>query len=162
MKVIIVGGGTAGWMTAAAIARFLGSVVSIRLVESAAIGPVGVGEATIPHMRAFIARIGLDEAEFMRTTRATYKLGIEFRDFGRAGESYIHPFGAHGLPLGGVDFHHYWLRQHGARDSASIEAYSLPILAARAGRFAKPQSGEDQPSESWGYAYQFDATRFAP
>lgn len=138
MKVIIVGGGTAGWMTAAAIARFLGSVVSIRLVESAEIGTVGVGEATIPHMRAFIARIGLDEAEFMRATNATYKLGIEFRDFGRAGERYMHPFGAFGVPLAGVSFHHYWLRMARSGGAASIEDYSLPITAARAGRFAPP------------------------
>lgn len=162
MKVIIVGGGTAGWMTAAAIARFLGSVVSIRLVESAAIGTVGVGEATIPHMRAFIARIGLDEAEFMRATNATYKLGIEFRDFGRAGERYMHPFGAFGVPLAGVSFHHYWLRMARSGGAASIEDYSLPITAARAGRFAPPTAAGEGLTDSWSYAYHFDASRFAP
>lgn len=161
-RVVVVGGGTAGWMTAAALARFLGGTIDIRLIESAEIGIVGVGEATLPHLRAFIARIGLDEVEFMRATRATMKLGIEFRDFGRIGENYIHPFGAYGAPLAGVGFHHYWLRHREAGDTASIEAYSLPILAARAGKFALPQSGTDQLGDSWGYAYQFDATQFAP
>lgn len=162
MRVVVVGGGTAGWMTAAALARFLGRAVDIRLVESAEIGIIGVGEATLPHLRAFIARLGIDEAEFMRATRATMKLGIEFRDFGRIGESYIHPFGAYGFPLAGVGFHHYWLRHREAGADASIEAYSLPILAARAGKFAPPRPGSDELANCWGYAYQFDATRFAP
>jgi tryptophan halogenase len=162
LRVVIVGGGTAGWMTAAALARLLGRTVSIQLVESAEIGIVGVGEATLPHLRAFIERIGLDETEFMRATRATIKLGIEFRDFGRIGDSYIHPFGDYGFPLAGVGFHHYWLRQLAEGSAASIEDFSLPILAARAGRFARPEPGKDQFSDCWGYAYQFDATLFAP
>jgi tryptophan halogenase len=162
MRVVVVGGGTAGWMTAAALGRFLGDAIDIRLIESAEIGIIGVGEATLPHLRAFVARIGLDEAEFMRATRATMKLGIELRDFGRIGESYIHPFGDYGFPLAGLDFHHYWLRQHASGDPAPIEAYSLPILAARAGKFAVPRPGEDELSDCWGYAYQFDATLFAP
>lgn len=162
MRVVVVGGGTAGWMTAAALGRLLGDTVDIRLVESADIGIIGVGEATLPHLRAFIARIGLDEAEFMRATRATMKLGIEFRDFGRIGDNYIHPFGDYGFPLAGTDFHHYWLRQHRRGDPTSIEHYSLPILAARAAKFAVPQPGRDELSDCWGYAYQFDATLFAP
>ncbi len=162
MRVVVVGGGTAGWMTAAALARFLGATVDIRLVESAEIGIVGVGEATLPHLRAFIARIGLDEAEFMRATRATMKLGIEFRDFGRIGENYVHPFGAYGFPLAGVGFHHYWLRHREAGDPASIESLFAADHGRARGRFALPQSGADQLGDSWGYAYQFDATRFAP
>lgn len=161
-RVVIVGGGTAGWMTAAALARFLGRTVDIRLIESEAIGIVGVGEATLPHLRAFIARIGLDEAEFVRTTRGTMKLGIEFRDFGRIGERYMHPFGDFGFSQGGVGFHHFWLRQRMAGGATSIEDYSLPIVAARTCRFARPEPGESQLSDCWGYAYQFDATRFAP
>src|SRR3712207_917697 len=92
VRVVIVGGGTAGWMTAAALAKLLPRRCSVRLVESEAIGIVGVGEATLPHIRAFNERLGIDEADFMARTRATFKLGIEFRDWGAIGDSYIHPF----------------------------------------------------------------------
>src|SRR3954471_11987537 len=108
VNVIIVGGGTAGWMTAAAIAKLLPTRASVHLVESEAIGIVGVGEATLPHIRAFNERLGIAEADFMARTRATFKLGIEFNDWGAIGDSYIHPFGAFGHGAGSVDFHHYW------------------------------------------------------
>src|SRR5688500_19559626 len=110
VRVVVVGGGTAGWMTAAALIRRLPHACSVRLIESAEIGIVGVGEATLPHLRAFVATLGIDEAEFMRTTHATFKLGIEFRDFGRIGDAYLHPFGSFGTELNGVHFHHYWAR----------------------------------------------------
>ena len=105
VNVIIVGGGTAGWMTAAAIAKLLPTRASVHLVESEAIGIVGVGEATLPHIRAFNERLGIDEAEFMARTRATFKLGIEFVGWGKEGDSYIHPFGTFGRGSGEVDFH---------------------------------------------------------
>lgn len=162
MRVVVVGGGTAGWMAATAVTRFLGDVVDIQLIESEAIGIVGVGEATLPHLRAFFQRMGIDEPEFMRETRATIKLGIEFRNFGRIGDNYIHPFGAYGFPLAGVEFHHYWLRARAAGSTISLEEYSVPIIAQRQKRFALPQSGGDQMSDSWGYAYQFDTTLFGP
>lgn len=163
MNVLIVGGGTAGWMTAAALARFLKSHISIQLIESEEIGIVGVGEATLPHLRAFIERLGLDEAEFMRTTKATFKLGIEFCDFGKIGDSYVHPFGDFGMPLAGVPFHQYWLRgqQELGLDDA-IEDYSMPIAMSRAKRFVRPKADGDLLANSFGYAYQFDATRMAP
>jgi tryptophan halogenase len=110
VRVVVVGGGTAGWMTAAALVRLLPGHASVHLVESKTIGVVGVGEATLPHMRAFNERLGIDEADFMARTRATFKLGIEFRDWGRIGDSYIHPFGTFGRGTGTVDFHHYWTR----------------------------------------------------
>ncbi len=162
MRVAIVGGGTAGWMTAAALARFLGPQIDIRLIESEEIGIVGVGEATLPHLRAFIQRLGIDEAAFMEATSATFKLGIDFCDFGAIGESYIHPFGAYGFDLADVGFHHYWLRAQAGGVARSIGEYSLPIVAARTKRFTRPPADGDELDSSFGYAYQFDATKFAP
>jgi len=91
LKVVVLGGGTAGWMTAASLAKLLPDRASVDLIESEDIGIIGVGEATLPHIRGFVERLGIREAEFMKATHATYKLGIDFRDFGRIGESYIHP-----------------------------------------------------------------------
>ncbi len=159
VKVVIVGGGTAGWMTAAALAALLGPrVADTHLIESEEIGIVGVGEATLPHIRAFNTRLGIDEAEFMAATSATFKLGIEFRDWGRRGDSYIHPFGAFGQDTDQVGFHHYLNRAGGLDD---IEAFSLPIVAARQAKFAPPSEDRSLLS-TYGYAYQFDATRYAP
>src|SRR5260221_4719240 len=110
-RIVILGGGTAGWMTAAAIARRLPrDLYSVVLIESDEIGIVGVGEATLPHIKQFNDMLGLDEAEFMRATKATFKLGIEFCNWDRPGGRYIHPFGAFGEPWGGVQFQHHWLR----------------------------------------------------
>ena len=162
VRVVIVGGGTAGWMTASALARFLPGVADVRLIESEEIGIVGVGEATLPHLRAFLDRLGIPEAEMMRATNATYKLGIDFRDFGKIGDRYVHPFGAYGVDLAGVGFHHYWLRARAEGSARSIEEYSLPIVAARANRFALPPADGDFLSTSYGWAYQFDATKLAP
>src|SRR6478735_2666647 len=98
-SVLIVGGGTAGWMAAAALIHRIGKLpIQVRLVESEEIGTVGVGEATLPHIRYFNTALGIDEADFMRKTKATFKLGIEFHGWGGIGESYIHPFGAFGAP----------------------------------------------------------------
>ena len=140
LNIVIVGGGTAGWMTAAAFASVLGAAqCRIRLIESSEIGIVGVGEATLPHIRFFNQRIGIDERELMAKTQATFKLGIEFVDWARIGDSYIHPFGAYGSRMAGVPFHHYWLRQQArGRHDLRIEDYSLPIVASRMNKFALP------------------------
>jgi tryptophan halogenase len=141
VRVLIVGGGTAGWMTAAALSTKLARTgISIRLVESAEIGTVGVGEATVPHIRHFNASLGFDEADFMSRTEATFKLGIEFRDWGALGDAYIHPFAAFGHDIGGVPFHHHWTRARkaGRVPAAGLDAVSLPIQAARTGRFGHP------------------------
>jgi tryptophan halogenase len=161
VRVIVLGGGTAGWMTAAALARLLPGIASVTLVESAEIGIVGVGEATLPHLRGFLTTLGIDEADFMRATRATYKLGIEFQDFGRIGESYCHPFGDFGRPLNGVAFHQFWRRMASAGAAAPLDAYSYPVALARAARFAPPPTNDPQ-GLGYGYAYQFDATRLGP
>ena len=160
-RVVVLGGGTAGWMTAAGIAKLLPDLASVELVESEDVGIVGVGEATLPHIRAFVERLGIDEAAFMRATHATYKLGIDFRDFGRIGESYIHPFGSFGEELAGVGFHHWWLEMQRQGRADEIGAYSLAVAAARANRFAPPVE-DGTLASTYGYAYQFDATLFGP
>lgn len=161
-RVLIVGGGTAGWMTAAALPNaFRASELSVELVESEAIGTVGVGESTIPHIRYFNAGLGIDEAEFVAETRATYKLAIEFRDWNRIGDRYMHPFGAFGMPGSEIGFHHLWSRFGGAAAFGPLDGYSLPIHMARAGRFAPPAADAASLASSYSYAFQFDAGLYA-
>ena len=133
VRVVVLGGGTAGWMSAAGLAKLLGPLVSVTLVESEDIGIVGVGEATLPHIRGYVERLGIDEAAFMQATHATYKLGIDFKDFGRIGESYVHPFGTFGEEVAGVAFHHYWLemQRHGKAEPISSSGLR-PILSITA------------------------------
>ncbi|MCW3847414.1 tryptophan 7-halogenase [Sphingomonas sp. LB-2] len=162
-RVVIVGGGTAGWMTAAALVKLLPHRVDVRLVESEAIGIVGVGEATLPHIRAFNERLGIREAEFMAATRATFKLGIEFNDWGAIGDSYIHPFGTFGLGGGAVDFHQYWLRlKQAGVPVPELDELSMGVQVARQARFALPSTDPTSLASTFGYAYQFDATLYAP
>lgn len=161
-SVVILGGGTAGWMTAAALSQHLGAICSVTLVESPEIGIVGVGEATFPHLRTFLSRLGIDEAAFMRATSATFKLGIVFNDFGALGDEYMHGFAQFGTPLAGVPFHQYWLRAAASGASGPIGDYSMAVASAMAGRFAHPAGEPGELAADYSYAYQFDATRFAP
>jgi tryptophan halogenase len=163
LKVVVVGGGTAGWMAAAALTKLLPTRCDVTLVESEAIGIVGVGEATLPHIRGFNDRLGIDEAEFMAGTRATFKLGIEFQGWGREGDSYIHPFGTFGSGHGDVPFHQYWcrLRDEGA-EVAPLGEYSMAVTMAQMNRFARPDPDPAKIESTFNYAYQFDATLFAP
>jgi len=161
MKVVVLGGGTAGWMSAAALAGLLKDLVEVELVESEDIGIVGVGEATLPHIRGYVENLGIDEASFMKATHATFKLGIDFQDFGRIGESYIHPFGSFGEEVAGVPFHHYWLELERRGLAESFGNYSLGVSAALAKKF-RPPNEDLSLGSTYGYAYQFDATLFGP
>src|SRR5690242_18208630 len=158
-KVVIVGGGTAGWMTAAALGQALDArQCQIALVESDEIGTIGVGEATIPTIHWFNKIVALEEREFMRYTRATFKLGIEFRDWTRPGHTYFHPFGRYGAPQDGVAFQHRWLKAHMEGLADNFEDYSLNTVAARAGKFSFPAADPHSPLATLGYAYHFDAS----
>ena len=162
-RVVVVGGGTAGWMTAAALARLLPHQCQVELVESEAIGIVGVGEATLPHIRAFNNRLGIDEANFMAATGATFKLGIEFDGWARPGDRYWHPFSRFGRDLNGVGFHHFWTRARQAGLApGDFQEYSLPAVMCQLNRFAPPVPDPERLEAGFGYAYQFDATLYAP
>lgn len=161
-NVIIVGGGTSGWMTAAALSHFFDKdQVSISLIESETIGTVGVGEATIPHLRFFNEKLGIDEHEFMRTTNATYKLGIDFIDWGRIGESYIHPFGDFGRKINDLDFYHYWIKAQKEGLSKPIFDFSIPVLACKSAKFEYPSSDQKSLLSDYSYAFQIDASAYA-
>ena len=157
--IVIVGGGTAGWMSAAALARFAPPGHRIELVESEAIGTVGVGEATIPAIRLFNEALGLDEGEFLRETKASYKLGIEFAGWLREGHSYMHAFGTVGRQLGLLPFRHYWMRAQALGFAKPLAHYAVNEVAARTGRMATGVSGPGIPEMPW--AYHFDAGLYA-
>ncbi|PCD04086.1 tryptophan halogenase [Sphingomonas spermidinifaciens] len=160
-RVVILGGGTAGWMTAKALSRSFGPTLSITLLESDAIGTVGVGEATIPTIHWFNQLAGIDEAAFLRETQASFKLGIEFVDWTRPGHRYFHPFGQYGVELPGPPFQHRWLKAKAAGLDLPLGAYSLATALAEAGRFARPSGGGRSILSTLGYAYHFDAGRYA-
>ena len=162
-KIVIVGGGTAGWMAAAGLSKVLGAMpgLSITLVESEAIGTVGVGEATIPQITAFNDLLQLDEREFVRETHATYKLGIEFVDWLRPGHAYVHPFGSYGIDMLGVEFHHFWLRAKALGDTSRLDEYSIAAMAGKAGKYYPPQADPKSPLSRMSYAFQFDAGLYA-
>ena len=161
-KIVIVGGGSAGWMTAAALADALGPKCDITLIESEAIGTVGVGEATIPPIRHFNQRLGIDEATFVKETAGSYKLGIQFVDWSRIGHSYFHPFGQYGAEFDKVPFYHYWMRESLAgRIEGPIDEFSMCWAMAKAGKFAHPQADRRKIQSTFDYAYHFDAGLYA-
>ncbi|MEZ0495044.1 tryptophan halogenase family protein [Sphingomonas sp. IW22] len=161
-RIVVLGGGTAGWMAAAAMTRLLGPAGwQVTLVESSAIPTVGVGEATIPPIRTFHAMLGIEEADFLRATGGSWKLGIRFEGWSGAGSSYVHPFGRPGTDIGGLPFYAQWLRARGAGGAKPLERYWLEARAAEAGRFTHPIANGDSPLSRITHAYHFDAGRYA-
>lgn len=154
-RVVIAGGGTAGWIAAAAIVRHLGPLLDITLVESDAIGTVGVGESTIPTARTFHALLGIREQAFMRETNSTFKLGISFENWLREGDRYFHGFGTVGRSVALADFQHFWLEARRRGFGGAYDDYSLETQAALAGKFA---TGDPAPLS---FAYHLDATAYA-
>ena len=161
-EVTIIGGGTAGWMTAAALSKVLGRDYTVRLVESDEIGIVGVGEATIPLIKAYNTALELDEWEFIRRTKGSFKLGIDFRDWGGLGVRYVHAFGRVGQDLGLVGFHHYWLKMRALGQAGPLEEYSINASAALHDRFMPAVTDRpNSPLADIAYAYHFDAGLYA-
>jgi len=158
-QIVIAGGGTAGWMAAATLARFLGQTAAITLVESDAIGTIGVGEATIPQIHLFNHGLGIDERQFVAATKASFKLGIEFQDWLRPGHRYMHAFGIVGRGSGITPFRQLWARARLAGRAGEYGQYSFNETAARGGKMAGPSGGGAIPDLT--YAYHFDASLFA-
>ena len=161
-RIVIAGGGTAGWMTAAALSKVLRGKVALTLVESEEIGTVGVGEATIPMLQLFNRVLELDEDEFVRETQGSFKLGIEFVDWGRLGSRYMHGFGRFGQDLWTVPFYQYWLKMHLAGKAPDLGEYNIARVAAYRNRFMRvPTEIQNSPLNDLGYAFHFDAGLYA-
>ncbi|PHZ85413.1 tryptophan halogenase family protein [Paremcibacter congregatus] len=160
-KLVIVGGGTAGWMSASLLVKLMGADLDITLVESDEIGTVGVGEATIPPIQTFNNVLGLDENAFLRQTQGTFKLGIQFENWGAPGDKYMHAFGPIGRELGFSAFHHFWLRRAKQGASDSLWDYSLNYQAAKADKFARLDHLPGSSLPGLTHAFHFDAGLYA-
>lgn len=160
-QVVIAGGGAAGWMTAAFLSNVLGHSCKVTLVESEEIGIVGVGEATIPPILLFNNVLGISEAEFITATKGTFKLGIQFENWGQIGDSYMHAFGEVGPQIGLTSFHHYWLKAQQTGLDYDYWDFSPSFQAAKAEKFAPLHQLPGTPFNNLAYAYHFDATLYA-
>jgi len=159
---VIVGGGTAGWMTAAALSKVLTRDYTITLIESEEIGTVGVGEGTIPMIKLYNSALELDEAQFVRDTKGSFKLGIHFVDWARKGDSYFHGFGKIGQDRGLVSFYQYWLKLNQAGLAAPLDDYSINTVAALDRKFMPAvRDRPNSPLADIAYAYHFDAGLYA-
>ena len=156
-RIVIVGGGTAGWMTAAALSNALRGNCRIDLVESEEIGIVGVGEATIPPIKYFNRMLGIDERDFLRASKGTYKLGIEFVNWTRQGQRYFHPFGQFGADFDSVPLHQWWLRERAAGAAHRLQDHSMAWVMAQHGKFSHPIADRQRVQSTFDYAYHFDA-----
>ncbi len=160
-RIVIVGGGSAGWMTAAALSRSIDRDCAITLIESDEIGIIGVGEATIPPIKLFNDMLGLNENEFLRRTNGTFKLGIQFVDWGKIGHRYFHPFGSYGRPFDLVQIQHHWQQAHAEGRAADLDEYCMAWAAAKLGRFDQPAPDPRSVLSTFLYAYHFEATLYA-
>jgi tryptophan 7-halogenase len=161
-NIVIVGGGTAGWMAAAALARLQDNgITKIMLIESDEIGTVGVGEATIPPIKSFNAMVGLNENDFLKATQGTFKLGIEFHGWWDESEKYLHPFGAYGSDINGVSFHQIWLMLRARGMTNPIGDFNLCEVMSRSSRFDRPVPDPRDVRSIIDYAYHFDAGLYA-
>ncbi|UTF59868.1 tryptophan halogenase family protein [Gilvimarinus sp. DA14] len=161
-RIAIVGGGTAGWMTAAMLAKhFRKTDIELTLIDSSEIGTVGVGEATIPTLRRFYAELGMSDLDVMRACQATCKLGIEFRDWYKEDSRFIHPFGVYGQKANGIDFHHYWMYLREQGDAGSLDEYSLGVQLAKQHKFIQPSPNPPSELSVFDWALHFDAALFA-
>ena len=160
-SVVIVGGGTAGWMTAAALSNALQTNCRITLIESDEIGTVGVGEATIPPIRTFNESLGIDENEFVKATKGSFKLGIQFVNWGSLGHTYFHPFGTYGRNVDMVPVHQYWVAAHARGEAPPLDDLCMAWAAAKQGKFAHPVPDPRNVLSTFEYAYHFDAGLYA-
>ena len=161
-RILIAGGGSSGWMTAALLARLFQGLYEIVLVESEDIGTIGVGEATIPAIKKYNELLGLDENEFMARTQGSFKLGIQFVDWWKQGQSYIHGFGVIGQDWEWLRMHHYWLKAHAQGRAGDFAAYSINTAAALENKFVRAQTQMgDSPLSQIAHAFHFDASLFA-
>ncbi|WP_143873288.1 tryptophan halogenase family protein [Catenovulum sediminis] len=160
-SILIVGGGTAGWMTAAGLSRFIAKGCQITLVESAHIGSIGVGEATIPQIQVFNKTLGINENDFIKKTQGTFKLGIEFVNWGQLNDSYIHGFGHLGQDMSALPFHHYWWKMRKQNKAEPLKDYALNCCAAYQNKFMRSIDAGNSPLSNIVYAYQFDAGLYA-
>ena len=161
-RIVIVGGGTAGWMAAAALNHYLkdqSTVVTV--IESSAIGSIGVGEATIPNIVQFNRNLGIDEIEFIKATKATFKLGIQFEKWSVTCDKFFHPFADYGTTIDNVEFHQYINHMRASGHNASLKNYSFACVLANYGNFAQPHPNPPSPLADYAYAYHFDAGRYA-
>ena len=162
-SIVIVGGGTAGWMAAAALAnKFIANRhTKIIVVESDSIGTVGVGEATVPQFREFLKRLKIDELDFIKRTKATFKLAVGFEGWAGEGSLFFHPFAEHGVPILGTPFQHHWVKLRAAGRADVIDRYCLASEMARAGKFATPRPADKSATLLFNYAFHFDASACA-
>jgi tryptophan halogenase len=159
-RVCVVGGGSSGWMVAAALSNALRGGCAVDVVESEEIGIVGVGEATIPPIRLFNHSLGIDENDFLRATQGSFKLGIEFVDWARVGHRYFHPFGPIGRDFDSLPAHQVWLRERAHGDTSSLDDLSMAWAMAARGRFEPPSRDPRRIQSTFDYAYHFDASLY--